>query len=312
MGVPFRIVLYAPSRPIADAAAAAGFKRIAQLNDIMSDYETDSELSQLSRTAGEGQSVKVSQDLWKVLKEADALAHATDGAFDVTVGPYTSLWRKARREKRFPSETRLAEARTAVGYEKLQLDATRRTARLLAPGMRLDLGGIAKGYAVDEALAVLRRHGISSALVAGSGDMAAGDPPPGKKGWRIEVAPLDVSNAPRKKFVLLSNAAVATSGDIFQRLEIDGKRYSHIIDPRTGLGLTDHSLVTVIARDCITADSLATVVSVLGPSKGLAVVNGTPGAATHIVRSSGAAIEQVESRNFKEFYDSELSGAPQM
>jgi len=292
MGVPFRIVLYARDQPAANAAAAAAFKRIARLNDILSDYEMDSELSQLSRTAGEGKAIKVSDDLWKVLERAQRLARRTDGAFDVTVGPYTSLWRKARRERRLPAKHLLDETRAAVGYEKLQLDPNHRTAKLLVPGMRLDLGGIAKGYAVDEALDILRAQGIKSALVAGSGDLAMSDPPPGKKGWRIEVAPLDVTNAPPLRFVLLANAAIATSGDIFQRLEIDGKRYSHIVDPRTGLGLTDHSLVTVIARDCLTADSLATAVSVLGPSQGLQLIGETPGAAAHIVESQGKRLRK--------------------
>jgi thiamine biosynthesis lipoprotein len=303
MGVPFRMVLYAANQAAADSAAFAAFARIAQLNEIMSDYEMDSELSQLSRTAGQGKAVKVSADLWKVLQRAQHLAWQTDGAFDVTVGPYTSLWRKARREKRLPSSSLLAEARTAVGYQKLQLDSKQRTAKLLASRMRLDLGGIAKGYAVDEALKVLGKHGIKIALVAGSGDMAMSDPPPGTKGWRIEVAPLDVTNARPKRFVLLSNAAIATSGDIFQRLEIDGRRYSHIVDPHTGVGLTDHSLVTVIAKDCLTADSLATAVSVLGPSRGLKLIGQTSGTAAHIVRSSGQAIEEVESDNFATFYE---------
>jgi thiamine biosynthesis lipoprotein len=169
--------------------------------------------------------------------------------------------------------------------------------------MRLDLGGIAKGYAIDEALAILRAHGIERALVTGAGDMAMSDPPPGKKGWRIEIAPLDAPNAPPTRFVVLTRAALATSGDVFQRLDIDGKRYSHIVDPHTGLGLTDHSLVTVIARDCITADCLSTAVSVLGPQKGLKLVEKTRGAVTRIVRQPNEKIEFAESPGFKKYYE---------
>ena len=189
----------------------------------------------------------------------------------------------------------------------VDLQAAARDVGMEAPHVRLDLGAIAKGYAVDEALAVLRTHGVKRALVAGSGDMAMGDSPPGRKGWRIEVAPLDVTNAPPKQFVLLSNAAIATSGDIFQRLEIDGKRYSHVIDPRTGTGLTDHSLVTVIAKDCTTADCLATAASVLGPAQGLGLIRKTRGAAAHIVRKSGQTIEEVESSGFKVFYEAPVA-----
>ena len=303
MGLPFRIVVYARHKPTADAGARAAFDRIKQLNDILSDYEDDSELSRLSRMAGAGQEVKVSDELCLVLKRAQKLAEQTDGAFDVTVGPVVSLWRKARREQKLPDAARLAQALQAVGHQKLRLDSRRHTVELLAPRMRLDLGAIAKGYAADEALKVLRRRGITRALVAGGGDMALGDPPPGKKGWRIEIAPLDTTNAPPARFVLLANAGLATSGDVFQHVAIDGKRYSHIVDPRTGIGLTDHSLVTVIAPDGITADSLATAVSVLGPEKGKKLIENTKGAAVQIVRQPGEKIEITESSRFKKYYE---------
>ena len=303
MGLPFRIVLYARDRATADAAGAAAFQRIQQLNDSLSDYDPDSELSKLSRSSGSGQDVRVSDDLWRVLRRAQELAERSGGAFDVTVGPCVSLWRKARREKKMPDAARLAEARRAVGYSHVRLNPQKQTAQLLVPDMRLDLGGIAKGYAVDEALKVLRRLGIQRALVAGGGDMAVGAPPPGAKGWRIELAPLDATNAPPARFVLLSHAALATSGDLFQRLEIDGQRYSHIVDPRTGIGLTDHSLVTVIAPDCITADSLTKVVSVLGPVKGLKFIENTHAAAARIVRKPGEQTELYESSRFGRFYE---------
>ena len=303
MGLPFRIVVYARDKPTAEAAARAAFNRIKQLNDILSDYEDDSELSRLSRTAGSGQAVKVSEELWLVLKRAQKLAEQTDGAFDVTVGPVVSLWRKARREKKLPEAARVAQALQAVGHKKLRLDSRRHTVQLLAPHMRLDLGAIAKGYAADEALKVLRRRGITRALVAGGGDMALGDPPPGKKGWRIEIPPLDTTNAPPARFVLVADAGLATSGDLFQHVEIGGKRYSHIVDPRTGIGLTDHSLVTVIAPDGITADSLATAVSVLGPKRGKKLIENTKGAAVQIVRQPGDTIEVTESSRFKRHYE---------
>src|SRR2546430_780611 len=133
--------------------------------------------------------------------------------------------------------------------------------------------------------------------------MAGGGPPPGRKGWRIEVAPLDVTNAPPARFVLLANAGLATSGDLFQHLEIDGKRYSHIVDPHTGVGLTDHSLVTVIARDGITADGLSTAVSVLGPKEGVRLVEQTRAAAVHIVRMPGDTIEMTESSRLNRYYE---------
>lgn len=303
MGLPFRIVLYAADQPSADAAADAAFARVAELNSILSDYDTDSELSRLSQTAGQGKAVRVGEDLWRVLERAQQLAQESGGAFDITCGPVVSLWRKARREKILPDKIKLEEARRAVGFSKLRLDARAHTAELLAPYMRLDLGAIAKGYAIDEALKVLRTNGIRSALVSGSGDMAASEAPPGTQGWRIELAPLDTKDAPeapRTQFVLLRNRALATSGDFFQRLEINGVRYSHIVDPRTGVGLTDHSLVVVIARDCLTADSLSTAVSVLGPERGVKLAE-SKGAAVRIVRQPAAKIELLESRGFSQY-----------
>ena len=299
MGLPFRIVLYAADNLEAEAAAHAAFARIAELNDILSDYDTDSELSRLSRTAGEGRAVPVSNDLWLLLRRSQDLAERTGGAFDVTVGPCVSLWRKARREKKFPRPDLLAAARAASGWQKLRLNPRTRSAQLLVPEMKLDLGAIAKGYAVDEVLKLLQGRGITRALVAGGGDMAAGYPPPGKRGWRIELAALDVTNAPPPQFVLLTRSALATSGDLFQHVEIEGLRYSHIIDPRTGLGLTDHSLVTVIARDCMTADSLATAVSVLGPERGLKLIDDTAGTSARMVRKPGLQVEIRKSTAFE-------------
>ena len=301
MGVPFRIVLYAQTKAAAELAANAAFARIEQLNARLSDYDTDSELSRLSQTAGQGKVVRLSDDLWRVLERSQQLARESDGAFDVTCGPVVSLWRKARREKKLPDHAKLEEARRAVGYDKLRLDARAHTADLLVPYMRLDLGAIAKGFAVDEALKVLRSLGVRSALVSGGGDMAMSEAPPRAKGWRIELAPLDATNAPTE-FVLLENAALATSGDIFQHVEINGIRYSHIVDPRTGLGLTDHSLVVVIARDCTTADSLSTTVSVLGPGRGLKFAE-KHGACARVVRKPAEQIEVTESPCFRRSVD---------
>lgn len=298
MGLPFRISIYAADETAAQAGAAAAFARIAELNAVMSDYDSDSELSRLGRTTG--RAVPVSPALWTVLTHAQAVAGRSDGAFDITVGPLVNLWRRARRKQELPAAAQLAEGRARVGYKKLRLDPEHRTAQLLAAEMRLDLGAIAKGFACDEARAILKKRGLPRALVGGGGDLAVGDPPPGQPGWRIEVAPLDAPGAPPPQTVLLKNCGLATSGDIFQRVEIAGRRYSHIVDPRTGLGLTDHSLVTIIAPDAMTADALSTAVSVLGPERGLRLVEETPGTAAHLVRQPGAEIELRESTRWRD------------
>ncbi len=302
MGVPFRITLYAPGQASADRAAEAAFSRVKQLNDIMTDYDADSELSKLSHTSGQGRRVPVSPDLWLVLERAQAMSRRSDGAFDVTVGPCVNLWRRARRQQELPDPQRLAQARKSVGYRLVRLYPKTHEVELLAPDMRLDLGGIAKGYAVDQALLALKSQGVTSALVEGGGDMVVGDPPPGKPAWRIELASLDLSNAPPDRFLLLKNVAISTSSDLYQRLDINGIRYSHIVDPRTGIGLTNHSLVNVIAPLGITADSLTKVVCVLGPKKGLKVVEATPGAAARLMRAPGDKLEAYESSRFKRYY----------
>jgi len=265
MGVPFRIVLYAGSETEATNAAEAAFARVAHLNDLMSDYEYDSELSRLGRTSGSGQKIKISAELWTVLKKAQQISRASDGAFDVTVGPVVQLWRRARRDKQLPKPELLDKARARVGYKNLVLK--NHTAELKVPEMRLDLGGIAKGYASDEALRILKKHGIPRALVAASGDIALGDAPPGEKGWKIQIAKSDTR--PETPFLVLNNCGISTAGDAFQFVEIDGKRYSHIVDPHTGLGLTDRSAVTVIAKNDLTADAIDDAVNVLGAGRGL-------------------------------------------
>lgn len=305
MGVPFRIVLYAGNEEVATQAANAAFDRIAQLNAIMSDYDTDSELNELSRTSGKGREVRVSDDLWHVIKKSQELANQSNGAFDITVGPCVSLWRRARRVKEMPDPVRLAEALQSVGYDKVALNTRRQTVLLQHEGMKLDLGGIAKGYAVDEAMKVLKNRGIKHALVGGAGDISVSNPPPGEPGWRISIVDFDAPGFLTNRAVMLKNRAISTSGDSAQRLEINGSRYSHILDPRTGIGLTDHSLVTVISNDSITADSIAKVISVLGPVRGLDFIKSSRGVHARVVREPNDTIQSVESAGFRFFYAEE-------
>ncbi len=307
MGVPFTIILYVHDQTAANQAFDAAFSRIEALNRVLSDYDPSSELSALCRTAPSDHGVKVSEPLWIVLQRSQALSAQSDGAFDVTVGPYVRLWRRARRSKQMPSPQRLTEARAAVGYQLLKLDAANHTAQLTRPNMRLDLGGIAMGYAVDETLKLLRERGITRVLVDASGDIGVGDPPPRKRGWTIDVVPLSAEGTPKKQ-ILLANAAVSTAGDALQNVEIDGRRYSHIVDPRTGLGLTDRSGVTVIAPDCLTADSLDTAVNVMGPVAGMKLIDATPGAAAFFVRPGPAGLELYESKRFGAFVVDDSQG----
>jgi thiamine biosynthesis lipoprotein len=297
MAVPVEVVLYAPTQALATRAAQAAFDRIAALNRVFSDYDTQSELMRLAATSGEGATVPVSDDLWCVLARAQQISQASRGAFDITVGPVVRLWRRSRRQKELPPSGQLREALSHVGYEKIRLIPEGRKVELTAKGMRLDLGGIAKGYALAAALEVIRQQGIRAAMVHAGGDSALGDPPPGRTGWRIGVGMLK-SDAPPLEYLSLANTSVASSGDMWQYVEIAGCRYSHIVDPHTGVGLTGRSNVTVVAADGATADALATAVSVLGPQRGLALIDATPGAAALVLHANGDQVEVHRSKRW--------------
>ena len=299
MGLPFRLVLYATTPALATNAAEAAWSRIAELNTILSDYEPESELSRLSRTGGSGRWIPLGRDLSRVLIAANMLSRDSNGAFDVTVGPEVALWKRARRQRELPSKTAIAEARRLSGWTLVEL--RRRSgmheALVARSGMRLDLGAIAKGYALDEAAIVLRQAGIRRFLLAGGGDMVMGDPPPGQTGWRVEAGVFDTPEAPTRRLLHLANTALATSGDSFQRAEMGGVRYSHIVDPRTGIGMTDHSLVTVICPSAMLADALSTAVSVLGPTGGPDFA-AHHGAEVWILRKPSSKVEETQSAGF--------------
>jgi thiamine biosynthesis lipoprotein len=297
MGTRFKIILYAPDETAAKASARDAFKRIAELDGIMSDYRPTSELMRLCQKAG-GAPVRVSEDLFVVLCRAQEVSRLSGGAFDVTVGPVVRLWRRARKTQQLPDHQQLARARALVGYGNVLLDAKARTVRLTKEGMQLDLGGIAKGYAADAALAVLKRHGITQGLVAAGGDIAISDAPPGKEGWTIGIAPLEDSESKPTRYLLLHDAAVSTSGDAEQYVEIAGKRYSHIIDPRTGMGLVGRASVTVVGPNGLTVDPLTKVVSVLGPRRGLEIIDGIEGVSSLVVRKTDKGVQTISSRRF--------------
>ena len=282
MGAPWTITVHAGSRAAGAAAIAAAFAEIERLERILSDYDPASELSRLSAAAPTPEPVAVGSDLWRVLVTAEALGEKTGGAFDIAVGPLTALWRQARRSGRLPKPDKLAAARAAVGPGTVELVPATRSVRLPKPGTRLDAGGIGMGYAADRVLDLLRGRGIEAALVDASGDVAAAGHPPGADGWRVAVAGL-AGTGETAAMIELADGAVTTSGDAFQAVEIDGVRYSHVVDPRTGLGVVGPAAVTVLAGDCTTADALATAASVLGPRAGAALIARFPGAAARFM-----------------------------
>ncbi|QDU38871.1 Thiamine biosynthesis lipoprotein ApbE precursor [Maioricimonas rarisocia] len=283
MGIPVSLTVYGADEQVANNAARAAYARLREIDRIMSDYDPDSELMRLCRESRPGHPVTVSGELFHVLSESVALSRRTDGAFDVSIGPVVRLWRQARRKRAMPDPEQLARARESVGFEAICLHPERKTVELRKSGMRLDLGGIAKGYAAEEARRILAEHDLKRVLVDAGGDIVAGDPPPDRPAWTIAIQPLKRKDGETAQILRLANVAVATSGDAYQYVEIDGVRYSHIVDPATGLGLTQSSSVTVIAPDGMTADSLASAVSVLGPKVGLKLIEQTKGIEALIV-----------------------------
>jgi thiamine biosynthesis lipoprotein len=301
MAVPWTVTVHAATSAGGQEAIAAAFAEIARIETILSDYDPASEISRLSMAAPTAAPLPVGDDLWRVLVRAAEIRDATAGAFDLTVGPLTTLWRRVRRSGRLPTADKLAAARAAVGADALLLDREARAVRLTRPDMRLDAGGIGRGYALDRALDALVVRGITAALVECSGDVIASGPPPGTTGWRISIRPFAGATADAggggaiEAPLLLSHAAITTSGDAYQFVEIDGSRYSHIVDPRTGLGVTGRTAVTVIAPDAMTADALATALSVLGPEAGLAALRAFPDCAARFTWLEGEGLRVLES-----------------
>jgi FAD:protein FMN transferase len=273
MGVDVRIVAYAPDKPSAERGCTAAFERFAELDSIMSDYRPNSELMRLCDKAG-GPPVPVSKDLFIVLKRAQEVARISDGAFDITCGPLVKLWREARKKHILPTQQEIMNARKLVGWRKLRLNESKHTAQLLVPGMKLDLGGIAKGYADDCAQEALKKSRITRALVEAGGDIVVSGPPPNSDGWRIQVS--NAGGSGKASVMPFSNTAISSSGDTEQFVNIGGRRYSHIVDPRTGQALTNRVQVTVVAPNGLISDPITKGLSILGEEDRKKLLRGYP------------------------------------
>ena len=303
MGTVFSIVLYAPSAATAKQASDAAFARAHELNDLLSDYDPKSEISRLSRQTDAGpmtQPVSVGPDLWQLIERSIEASRKSNGAFDITLGPCIRLWRRSHQMGELPTPERLAEARKSVGWEAIRLFPETHGVQLLKPKMRLDVGGIAKGYTAMEMVALMRKQGFPRAMAGAAGDIAVGDPPPGKSHWRVAIQSLAHPDQ-TAGYADLRNASISTSGDTERYIIIDGRRYSHIIDPRTGLGLTHRVGANVIATDGSAADWMCKPLCVLGPEEGMKLIESTPGAAARMVTLEGEQTKTFESHRWHEF-----------
>ncbi len=267
---------------LAVSAADAVFAEIARLNSVFSDYEPSSELNRLCEKAGQDP-VPVSPELFDILHRSREISARCDGLFDITLAPCIRLWRRSRRRGELPDPDAIAQARARSGWQAMDLDAANRTVRLAKPGMQLDLGGIAKGWTQDACLKLLHdRFQITCVLLDAAGEVAVGTPPAGKDHWHIGLQPS--GDEPQVR-IALKEANAATSGDLYQFVEIEGKRYSHIIDPRTGLGSTISRQATLIAPTGALADPLTKILCLLDPGESLPLLTRTwPGLEARITR----------------------------
>lgn len=284
MGTLVAITSVAPDRQSAQDAASAGFREIHRLEELLSTWIATSELSHVNAAAGK-EPVTISPETMRVLEGSIEMARLTEGGFNILVGPAIEAWSVLDRQQ-VPSNAVLQAVRPLTDLRSLHLNATERTAYLAKPGMRVDVGGIGKGFAADMAVAAMQRAGATAGVVALSGDIRTfGRLPSGEK------FPFGIRHPRREGAVLafidLQDEAISTAGDYERYFERDGVRYHHILDPVTLQPARDCQSVTVVARDGMTADGLDTGIFVLGRERGLALVERLPRVGAVIVDRDG-------------------------
>ncbi len=298
MGTLVSITAVADSEERAQAATTAGFHEIKRLEQLLSTWLPDSELSRVNRFAGL-QPVAVSGETIELIDRALNIAHLTEGGFNIAVGPAVEAWSITEQERVAP-EAELEQLKPLVDYRKIELDKTQRTIFLPQAGMRIDVGGIGKGYAADRAAEAMRRAGAKGGVVALSGDIKAFGSLPGAKGF-----PVGIQHPRREGDVLalieLVDEAISTAGDYERYFERDGVRYHHILDPDTLQPSRACQSVTVIAADGIMADGLDTGLFVLGPERAMTLVEQLPGVEAVIVDAGGRVSVSSGLRNRLKF-----------
>ena len=285
MGTVFETTIYAPDKYVAEKTFNEVIQEINRLDYLMSNYKKESVLSELNRNAS-AEPAACNKELVGVIEQSLQYSNITDGAFDITIGPLMKEWGFFKKKGRIPGKEELESALESVSYKNIIIEektikslatklVTVKTVFFKNPGTQIDLGGIGKGYAVDRAISVLKQNGISSALINFAGNIYTFGTPPGKDSWVIGL------QHPRKSEGLLGtfeirDKAVSTSGDYEKFFTIEGKRYSHIIDPRTGNPVKGIVSVTIVTGNATRADALSTGVFVLGLEKGMDLIEQLP------------------------------------
>ncbi len=299
MGSSFNIIFYHSDSTRAVQLAKECFLMVDSLNCIFSDYDSASEASRLPEQAN--QPVKVSDELFSMILLSKQAWVKSGKTFDISMGALTQLWRKAGKEKRFPAAEEINTTKALSGFENVDINEAEKSISFKKPGIRFDFGGIVKGYAAQQVIDYLKTKHIRAALADAGGDIAMSNAPPGKSGWRIAINLPGSETAYWDKNLELKNCAVATSGDLYRYSIHEGKKYSHIIDPRTGYGVTSQRNVTVIAADGATADWLATACSILPVKKALRLAR-KENAALFIAIQKGKRIIIYTSKNFSSYF----------
>lgn len=310
MGTEATIVVVAPEHKTAEKYVRLAMAQIEVVNKTMNTYRPESELSRVNRDAASGP-VEVSPELFTVIAYGVHLSQLSGGAFDVTYSPLRDLWRQAQKNNRLPTQAELDACRKKVGWQKLKLDKEKHTVQFEVPGMKIDLGGIAKGYGIDTAAEVMTGAGLKNGFVDIGGDLRVlGRTESGRK-WTIgvrdprypvRVAP-DLKHVPFLGKLNLTDCGVATSGDYERYFVVDGKHYSHIINPATGWPVDDVVSVTVIAPTAIEADGLATVVSILSVDKSLKLIESIDGVECMLVAHGPKGLVVRQSSGFIKFFE---------
>jgi thiamine biosynthesis lipoprotein len=287
MGTVFTIVAYGADARHLSAVVNEAFEEIDRIDAQMSNYRPESELSAINRDAAFG-SVLVEPRLFQLLKESQRYSEETGGAFDITVGMLMRTWGFFRGQGRLPTESEVTSVLQKIGYQHVLLDSAARTLRFNKNGIELDLGGIAKGYAVDRAVEILRSYGVAQALVSsGTSAIYALGAPPEDAAWRITIRdPYDSGKA--ADVVYLKNFALSVSGSYEKFFEVEGRVYSHILDPRTGRPAENMLSTAVLSSSATQADALSTALFVLGPEGSGTYLSGHPNLAVVFYQPAGS------------------------
>ena len=301
MGTMFKIVVYSPYS-YSDTATIIeqAYDLAEEMNNIFSDYMADSEVGEFNRCEP-NEPHRASSHLIDLLKSSKEISFRTQGNFDPTCGSLSRLWRLSRRTNKLPSPKKLEAAKAACGFSNLKIENSSALITKLNPDTRLDFGGIAKGYTADKMLELLKNKGLSSSSISAGGDIVLGDPPPGKDGWRVQIIPYRNKNR-KPTTIKISNAAVSTSGNTEQAITIKGQRYSHILNPISGLGLIHENAATVIAPSSTYSDPLATALCIMG-KRAIEIINESSHTEAILFLKKDQITKQISSAEFTKFVE---------